>query len=207
MPKDERFRNFSTEFYIESCSPNFIQMIDDLHVPAFLSPLHDRDKFPAGHPHAGEFKKAHYHLLIMFPGKKSPDQVRELLKPMGAVGLEVVQAVSGMARYLCHLDNPEKAQYSITMIRCFGGADYLDVATGEADRAKAVQKIMQYIRSNDIRYYHELLNLLASDGEQDLFRYACFSCHASVNSYLRSRVEKNKNIKEGMVNPDENSRN
>lgn len=187
--QNERFRNFTTILYPESAD---IIVFDNLHIPGFLSPLHDRDI-----DQEGCFKKPHYHLLIMFEGKKSIDQVRKLVQSFGGVGLEVVQSIRGAARYLCHLDNPEKAQYSSSMVRAFGGADYNDVIISEADRVKAFEHIEKYIIYNNILYYPDLLRSLQKDGEKDLYRYCLFGLIYPVTQYLKSRMEAIKDLKKG----------
>ena len=76
---DTRKRNFVTIIYPESAPENFKEIIGDWHIPAFLSPLHDKDVNPDG-----EKKKPHYHLMLMFRGKKSLDQVKEIIKEVNA---------------------------------------------------------------------------------------------------------------------------
>ena len=56
-------------------------------------------------------KKPHYHVMIMYDSVKTIEQAREVLSAIGGVGVEIVNSVRGYARYLCHLDNPEKYQY------------------------------------------------------------------------------------------------
>lgn len=183
--QSERYRNFATELYPESCALDIVAAIDDLHVPGFLSPLHDRDFDKNQVP-----KKPHYHLLLMFPGKKSFDQVVELVRPLGAVGLEIVQSVSGYARYLCHIDNPEKAQYSPVLVRSFAGADYLDVISSEADKTKAFIALMDFTRKANIFYYSDLLEKLLEYGENELYRYSLFALCNPINKFLSSKLGK-----------------
>lgn len=193
---EQRFRNFSCVLYEESVSPNFVQIIDSWHVPCFLSPYHDSDKDTEKLDDNGNptIKKPHWHLLYMSEGKKSVDGMRALFSSIGGVGLEVVQSIRGAARYLCHLDNPEKAQYSSVFVKCFAGADYTDIISSEADRAEALKKIIAYIDDHQIKYFHQLLNSLIADGEKDLYRLSCFSCNAPVNQYIRSKAERQKNM-------------
>ena len=42
------------------------------------------------------------------------------------------------ARYLCHLDNPEKAQYEVAEGESLGGADYLGTIKCAADTDTAL---------------------------------------------------------------------
>ena len=98
---DNRKRNFATVVYPESAPENWQEILAGMFVPAFISPLHDKDINPTGEP-----KKPHYHVVVMNDGKKSIEQAQELFAAIGGVGCEVVQSIRGYARYLCHLDNP-----------------------------------------------------------------------------------------------------
>ena len=60
-----RTRNFATVVYPDSAPADWKEKLDQLHVAAFISPLHDKDINPNGEP-----KKAHYHVLVMFEGQK-----------------------------------------------------------------------------------------------------------------------------------------
>lgn len=142
---DKRLRVFATILWKESVTENFIQIIDDWHVPAFLSPLHDKDM-----KEDGTLKKEHWHLMVMFDGKKSDDQVRELFSTVGGVGLERIQSGIGMARYLIHLDNPEKYQYNRSDVTCFGGADYEEYILKSKDEIKFIIELSIMIIDNDI---------------------------------------------------------
>ena len=63
---EKRTRNFATVVYPESAPENWMDILNDYHVPAFVSPLHEFD-FNA----TGETKKAHYHVMVMYDNVKS----------------------------------------------------------------------------------------------------------------------------------------
>lgn len=184
--QDERFRNFTCIVYPESAPEDFIERIDNLHVPAFLSPLHDKDT------DGQKLKKPHYHVILMYEGKKNVEQVRKICLDFGGVVMEVVQSIRGAARYLCHLDNPEKHRYSTCDVRCFAGADYDDICTSQADYLQALDYVFRYIDSHKIKYYHQLLNSLFGDQETFLLKICCFSCIGVVKEYLRSKQIKER---------------
>ena len=111
MAKDKssgggRTRNFATVVYPESAPDNWQSILEEQFVPAFISPLHDSDLNPTGEP-----KKEHYHVVIMYDSVKTMEQAQDLFQKIGGVGCERVQSIRGYARYLCHLDNPDKHQY------------------------------------------------------------------------------------------------
>ena len=56
MATDSRVRNYATIVYQESAPAGWLDILDELHIPAFVSPLHDKDLNKEG-----EIKKAHWH--------------------------------------------------------------------------------------------------------------------------------------------------
>lgn len=145
--EDKRVRNWTIEFYPDSAPENYDEIIRDWRVKAFLSPLH-KDDLNAD----GTKKKPHYHLLLLFSGKKSVSQVQEMSDQLSGVKvLEdfcVVRDTRAMARYLTHMDNPEKAQYSAKDVVCYGGADYLEYVETSSDITVVLNEITEFcIRS------------------------------------------------------------
>ena len=175
-----RYRNFASVFYPESCPENWYDIITGWHVPVFVSPLHENDVNPTG-----EVKKPHYHIIIMFEGKKSEDQIRSFFDQIGCVGLEVVSSLRGYARYLCHLDNPEKAQYDTGLVTCFGGADYNNVIGLPSDKYRAIREITDYCRENGVYAYAELLDFCAVY-HYDWYKCLCDNGTYVVKEYLKS---------------------
>ena len=178
--RDTRGRNFATMVYPESAPENWREILAGYYVPAFISPLHDKDVNPTGEP-----KKPHHHVMLMFEGKKSDEQVREIFKTIGGVGLEKVDSMRGMARYLCHLDNPEKAQYNPSDVVSLCGSDYSYTIGIVADRYKAVREMIAFCEQNQIVSYAELLRY-ASVHQDTWFRVLCDSGTIVMKEYLKS---------------------
>lgn len=129
-----RTRLFATVVYPESAPADWMERLEQTHISAMVSPLHCNDTLPTG-----EVKKEHYHVLWRYDGVKTPAQAQEVVTLIGGAGaVEIVADYRGYARYLCHLDSPDKAQYSPDDIRCFGGADWASVALSEAERTDTV---------------------------------------------------------------------
>ena len=101
-----RTRNFATIVYPESAPENWKTILEEAMVPAFISPLHDKDINPDG-----EIKKAHFHVILAFDTVKTLEQAQDIISKIGGVGCQPVVSLRGNARYLCHLDNPEKYQH------------------------------------------------------------------------------------------------
>lgn len=147
----ERYRNFATVLYADSAPEDFKEIIESWHVPCLLSPYHDKDVNPTG-----EVKKPHWHLMIMFEGKKSREQVKALFDEVGGVGVEVVNSIRGYARYLCHMDNPEKAQYNCGDVIEFSSANLYEVITLETDKVQLIKEMKLFCLENDILSLAEL---------------------------------------------------
>lgn len=178
---DGRMRNFACVLYEESCAKDFMEIITGWHVPVFLSPYHDSDVNPTG-----EKKKPHWHLLIMFEGKKSEEQVKQYFDQIGGVGLEKVGSLRGYARYLCHLDNPEKAQYNPEDVRQFAGADYISIIGLAIDKYKCIGEMTDFVKKENIISYHTLVDY-AREFRMDWFRILCDSGTFVVKEYIKSR--------------------
>lgn len=176
-----RTRNFATVVYPESAPENWFSLLGELKVPCFVSPLHDQDNNPDG-----EVKKAHYHVLFAFDGVKTNEQVQALIDTFGGVGCEKVTSMRGYARYLCHLDNPEKAQYNIEDVRCLGGADYITSIGLPTDKYKAIGEMIDWCEENNIMSYSQLL-VYARIERFDWFRVLCDSGTMVIKEFLKSR--------------------
>ena len=159
--KDNRDRVFATIIYPESAPHDWLQIIDAWHIPCLVSPLHDSDVSADGSP-----KKAHHHVLIWFDGKKNFEtQVKPLFDSIGAVGREYVISKRGYARYLTHMDNPEKAQYESSEVLCFGGANFEYEVISESDTVVIVKDMQRFITENNIVYFSDFSNYCMENNE------------------------------------------
>lgn len=175
-----RTRNFATVVYPDSAPEGWQEILSQQHIPAFISPLHDKDVNPTG-----EAKKPHYHVMIMFENVKTREQAQAVFDSIGGVGLEVVQTIRGYARYLCHLDNPEKEQYPQEAVRCLAGADYPGIIGLAIDKYKAIGEIKNFCRDNQIYSYAKLFDY-AQEERFDWFRILCDSGTLVIKEYLKS---------------------
>ncbi len=176
-----RTRNFATVGYPDSAPADWKEKLDQLHVAAFISPLHDKDVNPNG-----ELKKAHYHVLVMFEGPKDYDtQVKPIFDEIGAVGREIVNSARGYARYLCHLDNPEKATYSPSEVLCMGGADYYGVVTLPTDDLKVITEIKRFCRENEIYSLAEIIDIAESLHPEWYSTIVMSRCYV-IDKYIKS---------------------
>lgn len=187
-----RTRNYACVVYpdSEALPENWKTIISEAKVPVFISPLHDKDENATGEP-----KKPHYHILTMFDSVKTPEQAREFFDSFGGVGCEVVKSLRSYARYLCHLDNPEKAQYSIDDVVPFGGADYIFTIGSAADKAKAIKEMIVWIEENDCTCWADLL-LYSSIHRSDWFDCLTNSGAYVTKEFIKSRTWKLHQLEE-----------
>lgn len=184
MPKSalqKRTRAWATIVYEESAPDCWRDTLQSYMVQAFVSPLHDSDK-----KDDGSLKKPHFHVLMMYDGVKTPEQAREIFESFGGVGCEPVQSVRGYARYLCHLDNPEKHQYSPDDVSSYCGADYTSAICQQVDKYTAIAQMMQWVASNNVVAYSDLLEYAASY-RLDWFRVLCDCGTTVIMEYIKSR--------------------
>lgn len=176
-----RSRNFATVVYPGSAPDGWQEILSQQFVPAFISPLHDKDLNPTGEP-----KKPHYHVVLMFDSLKAKDQAQDIISKINGVGCEVVQSIRGYARYLCHLDNPEKAQYKQEDVRSLCGADYPNVIGLVTDKYKAIGEMIDFCEDNGIYSYSELLKYCRME-RFDWFRVLCDNGTVVMKEYLKSK--------------------
>lgn len=181
-----RSRNFATVVYPESAPDGWQEILSQQFVPAFISPLHDKDINPTGEP-----KKPHYHVVIMFDSLKAKDQAQDIISKINGVGCEVVQSIRGYARYLCHLDNPEKAQYKQEDVRSLCGADYPGTIGLVTDKYKAIGEMIDYCKEYSIYSYSDLLEYCRME-RFDWFRVLCDNGTVVMKEYLKSKSWTNR---------------
>lgn len=190
--KTSRTRNYGCVVYPESAPDNWVELLAEHKVPALVSPLHDRDVDPQQQP-----KKPHFHVVIMFEGPKTIEQAKEIFDPIGGVGCEIIKSIRGYARYLCHLDNPEKYQYDESKIIELYGADYKEICLLQSDKYKIIEEILEFIDQEDICSYYDILRY-ARVNNPSWFRSLLDNSTFVVKEYIKSRywVKKEKSVKE-----------
>ncbi|MDT2888102.1 MULTISPECIES: replication protein [Lactococcus] len=155
--KEQRSNKWAFLLYKESAPEDYLEVLDNLHVPYVLSPWHDKDVNKS----TGEFKKAHKHGALFFESLKSYTQVSDLLteKLNAPAHVEVVMSPKGMYDYFIHADNPEKTRYNIEDIESGCGFE-LDkfLAENNPDLLKQVYEVM---RDSGLREFADFTDLIA----------------------------------------------
>lgn len=182
-----RSRIYATVVYPESAPADWKEILIHQFVPAYISPLHDKDVNPTGEP-----KKPHYHVILEFGSVKTQEQAREVFETIGGVGCEPVQSKRGYCRYLCHLDNPEKAQYSQNDVVCLCGADYASAIELTIDKYKALGEMSDFCDQYDIVSFYALSNY-ARMHRTDWYRILCDCGAVFMREFLKSRLWSKEN--------------
>lgn len=180
--KDNRKRNWTVVVYPESAPENWREILDDEHIEWVESPLHDKDINPDG-----SVKKPHWHIMLLFEGKKNYEQIKEITDKINAPSPKYVQSVRAMTRYFAHLDNPEKAQYSVSEIKGHGGVDLAELLKPNAScRYEMISEMVEYIKKNEITEFIDFVDFSKNEHYDDWFPLLCDSAAFIIREVIKS---------------------
>lgn len=186
--KDDRQRAYAFLVYEDSSNPDWLERLNQEHVEALVSPYHDRDFNPDGTP-----KKPHWHVMLMYDGKKSRAQINELrervIGPDYNRKFEEIGTMRGYARYMCHMDNPEKAEYDKADVVALCGVDYDAIITLPGDDDRMIGDMMEYIREHEVRYYSDFM-LMCKANNQDWFKLLVSRRSYVIIEFIKSEAAK-----------------
>ena len=148
-----RNSNYATIIYEESQVEGLQEILRDLHIPALVSPLHDRDELDD----KSGYKKPHWHCLLMWSTLKSREQAQEVIAMIGGVGCESVQSQKAYAAYLIHLYDSDKAQYDASDVLEFSGANYRKIIKDENSKYTLIADVIKFCNENGIISFAELM--------------------------------------------------
>jgi hypothetical protein len=183
---------FCAILYPNSTTYDFDKVIKSLaleHLTFCVSPIHDKDV-----EDDGSLKKAHYHLLLAYSSATTLNNIRGWFKACGMPdsdlhSIRVCASGVGYYRYLCHKDNPDKAQYNDKDIRIFNDFDeiFQKFNNSENDKISKRVRIFQIVDDLNTISFHSLVQYLMVN-ERDLFKLlTCSSALAiCVKEYQRS---------------------
>lgn len=169
--------------YPESAVKDWQHSITMRGLPFAVSPLHEFDVTAEG-----DLKKPHYHVIVVYPGPTTFNNVKMLsVDELGATIPKVVDNIRGAYDYLIHKNHPDKAQYLEDEIQCCNGFDIFEmVQLSEKDKAELSISIIRDIKENDIKEYYELVDYYIEI--QDYQKYNIVSSHTIFyNRYIASR--------------------
>lgn len=164
------------------CKQQAVDYIRDNGLYGYMSPDHNGDVNANGTE-----KFDHNHIMLRFSGKKSLKQMREVAGACGAVNAYVkpIQSWDGYARYLVHMDNPEKHQYSPDDVLSFGGANWLDDTEKAGDDDETLREIMRFCDEHSVTSLYQL-SMWAAENNQRWFRLITTQRTVFLSAFLRS---------------------
>lgn len=185
--KDNRTRNWTFVIYpVEGNPPapaNWRDILDGEHIQWIESPLHDKDTDASGEP-----KKAHIHILVMYEGNKSYEQIKEITDELNAPTPQKCASVKGLVRYMAHLDNPEKVQYDRGLIIGHGGADVAEyLKPTSSSRYQLIKEMMDFVRERNIVEMEDLLVYASAERFDDWFPLLCDNSAYIMGAMIKSR--------------------
>lgn len=177
---NDRKRNWTFVVYEDSAPENWRELLSGQCIPMFVSPYHDKDTNPDGEP-----KKPHWHVVVMFSGLHPERDAQAISDLCSKVKVQQVKDIVGMSRYLCHIDNPEKAQYQISDVVSLGGADYLEKVSSAIDTDVALGEMMDWCIEQGCFSFFRLSNY-ARHNRADWFRVITSSRTVFLTAWLKS---------------------
>lgn len=191
--KEKRSNKWTFLIYQESCPDDYLEVLEELHVPFVLSPWHDKDV----NRKTGEFLKAHKHGALFFETLKSYSQVSELLQENlnAPAHIKVVMSPKGLYDYFTHAESPEKEPYDIADIESGCGFELEKfLAENNSDLLKQVYEIM---RDSGLKEFADFTDLIA-EHYPDLLMYVFeksyfFKIYLDSKRYNHQQYESIKN--------------
>lgn len=187
-------RNWGGVVYPESAPEDWIETLKLKGISFAVSPLHDKDVNPTG-----EKKKAHWHIILSFPGPTTDKTVKQIMDEINQPLPIALESVRGYFRYFTHKDNPEKYQYDSTQIQLFNGFDVTDILNN-FEVFQFLKEIQVMVIEHDIVEYSDLLDYLMQQGYMELWNVAC-SHTLFLNTYITSKRHKLEKEKQELRKP------
>lgn len=181
--KDSRARVWTFLIYPSSAPDNWREILDSKAIPWVESPLHNPDKDSIN---KDERDHRHHHCLLSFEGKKSQEQVENIIKELNSTLPFVVDSPRSMVRYFAHLDQPEKEKFAPSDIIFHCGYDCKDYLVQSQDKYLYVDEMMTYIKDNEIIEYHDFVDATRQFHYDTWFRSLCDNTSFIINLYIKS---------------------
>lgn len=194
-----RTRNYAFIVYPETAPFGWFDILDSQHIPCFISPLHSAVK---GHDETE--RKDHFHVLLMFDSVKTYKQAKEISDLVLGSNPIPINSTRGYARYLLHLDNPEKQQFGengVNLVKSLCGADYIEAISLPSDRLNVIREMIEFCERYNINSFY-LLARYAAEHNESWHRALTCSCTVYMKNYLQSRTWSVERQILNIVNPD-----
>ena len=169
----------------DSCPDDWQSIMKLSGLQILVSPLHDQDLVDGSDD---ELKKPHRHVIAIWRNTTTRRNAQKFFQQFnGPETILRLESPRGMARYLIHMDDPDKAQYRPEDVIEFNGADWAKLALDETGTSEAAA-IMQLVEGYDVTGYFALLQLCQQQSSE-LFVFATnrpYFCKEVIWSYQHS---------------------
>lgn len=110
-------------------------------------------------PQVGDLKKPHRHVYVEYDYSKPLSAALNDFRNLGIVYLEPVRSRSAYIRYLCHLDDDDKARYAVDDVICIGGCDISPLYVLTQVQSTLIQfNVMDFIAEERVTTFTRLLD-------------------------------------------------
>lgn len=177
-----RTRNWTFILYPESAPENWKELLDEQHIQWIESPLHDKDL------NADKtLKKAHWHILMIYESVKTFEQVKEVTDFLNAPLPQKCAGIKALVRYMAHLDNSDKVQYSVNEIIGHGGADVAELLKpSSSERYILIREILIFVKETGVSEFQDLIDYAMEKRFDDWFPLLCDNSSFIVMNYIKS---------------------
>lgn len=177
MAKSEpKYRNFT--FLMYGDIDDVTATLKEELIPMWIG-QHNRDT-NIGDDGNDEDKKEHHHVVMMFDSARTIPKAEEVVERVGGIRPPqdhkfVVQNLRTIARYLGHMDNPEKHQYHMdadwSVIEIGGAPAWKETVDSSADkrreRLEMTKDIIDYARKSGINNFSQMCNHCSDNNLDD----------------------------------------
>lgn len=184
----QTINNFEFLIYPDSAPDNWMNILEDLKVQAYVSPLHDKDLNADG-----SSKKPHYHVLVVFSGGKSEAFCQGIIDEVGGANGkgEVCRSLEGSIRYLVHFGSRDKYNYNPDDILCFAGAPlkkyFSDV---QMEDVSTVTQVIKYIKEHKRIIFCDFVDYCIENNQSWLRAMRNTWFMNLVKEYIKSNLER-----------------
>lgn len=177
MPTSKnRSKSFAFIAYAENMDIDKIRnYIKTMHYCAAISPLHEPES------NNDTELKPHYHVVITFPNPRVCDSVRDEFRAVANIAMpQRVGDIRAMTRYLTHMDNLEKQQFS-ERPELFGNYQYdkyIYQSPDPSDDAANMVAIMEILNGLNVRRVSFSMLIMCASGSPELVTFILKNAYA-----------------------------
>jgi hypothetical protein len=181
--KETRTRTWCIVVYPDSAPDNWRELLDQLQVEWIESPLHDKDINPDG-----TLKKPHWHVLLMFGGVKSYEQVVEITESIHAPIPQRCHNAKAAVRYMAHLDHADKVKYSVADIKGHCGADVSEMLRpSSSERYTIIGEMINFLREQRIVEFQDIVDYSMANRYEDWYPLLADNSTLIIDKYIKSQ--------------------